>query len=197
MLVKRRETPQEVCTPSRPKETPSWRGSVHAGGEGAAGLQELHHGCPPVEPGQVVGGGPPLVLVAHLALGARQQQLHHPHMPLLGRQVQGQVAVVVLNVNIGFELQQSLQSVQKPLPGYVVDDSEAGTVFQVGVGPVTEQPPGDFGVPEFHHLRKREENWMPRVEVCSSPASRPHFSSLAFVRVQFSFKADRGDSLQN
>lgn len=195
MLLKRRETPQEVCTPSRPKETPSWRGSVHAGGEGAAGFQELHHGCPPVELGQVVGSGPPLVLVAHLALGTCQQQLHHPHMPLLGRQVQGQVAVVILNVNIGFELQQSLQSVQKALPGYVVDDSEAGTVFQVGVGPVTEQPPGDFGVPEFHHLRKREENWIPRVGVRCSTASRPHCSSLAFVRVQFSSKADTGASL--
>lgn len=196
MLLKR-ETPQEVCTPSGPKERPSWRGSVHAGGEGAAGLQEFHHGCPPVELGQVVGGGAALVLVAHLALGARQQQLHHPHVPLLGRQVQGQVAVVVLDVNVGFELQQSLQSVQKALPGYIVDDSEAGTVFQVGVRPVTEQPPGDFGVAEFHHLGKREENWIPRVGVCSSTASRPRPSALAFVRTQFSFKADRGDLLQS
>lgn len=106
---------------------------IHGCREGAAVLQELHHGGSLVELGQVVGGGPPLVLVAHLALCALQQELHHPHMPLPGGQVQGQVALVILNVNISFKLQQSLQSVQKTLSGYIMNYSEASTVFQIGV----------------------------------------------------------------
>lgn len=133
------------------------RGSIRAGGEGAAALQELHHGVSLVELGQVVGGGPAQVLVAHPALPVPQQQLHHPRVSLPGRQVQGQVPLAVLHVHVGVELQQGLQSVQKPLPGHVVDDGEAGAVLQVGVGPVGQQPAGDFGVPELHHLRGQSE----------------------------------------
>lgn len=127
------------------------------GGGGAAALQQPEHGAALVELGHVVGGVAPLVLVAHLAGRALQQELHHRHVALLRGQVQGQVALGILDVNVGFKLQQSLQSVQKTRSGYVVNHGEAGTVFQVGVRTAHEQPPGNFGIAEFHYLGEKKE----------------------------------------
>lgn len=93
----------------------------------------------------------------HPAGRALQEEGHDSQVALLGGQVQRQVALVVLHVHVRLELQQSLQRVEEAGPGRVVQDSEAGAVFQIRVGASQQQLPGDLRVPQLHHLKAENE----------------------------------------